>query len=68
MVPEAMIHPISQLIIQMNQPVVRLGPKGPGLLHPSTTKVNMSPSGIESFCRCLKKETLKKYVSYRLQG
>ncbi|KAK5215649.1 hypothetical protein LTR72_011302 [Exophiala xenobiotica] len=32
------------------------------------TKINMSSSGIESFCRCLKKAPLKKYVNYRLQG
>ncbi|KAI9746886.1 MAG: hypothetical protein M1815_004898 [Lichina confinis] len=68
MVPEATMHPISQLITEMDQPVVRMGPKGPTFSIPAKTKVNMSPNGSESFCRCLKKDTLKKYVNYRLQG
>lgn len=28
----------------------------------------MTPTGIERFCSCLKKESLKTYVKYRLNG
>lgn len=68
MVPEAMLHPISQLVSQMNQPVVRQTPKGPSFSIPTSTKISMSPGGHEDLCRCMKMESLKTYVRYRLQG
>ena len=68
MVPEALMYPISGLVRQMNQPVVRNTPKDPALSIPSTTKIVMTPNGIENFCRCLKVESLKTYIRYRLQG
>jgi hypothetical protein len=68
MVPEAMVHPVSQLIPQMHSPVVRKTPKGPSFSIVSTAKVSVSPNGYENFCRYLKKNALKTYVRYRLDG
>jgi len=68
MVPEAMIHPISQLIPQMVSPIIRKTPKGPSFSIISTAKVSVSPNGYENFCRYLKKNALKTYVRYRLDG
>ncbi|KAK0248376.1 hypothetical protein LTS09_016494 [Friedmanniomyces endolithicus] len=62
-VPEAMVHPISQLIPQIKSPVVRKMPKGPSFSIVSTAKVSMSPNGYENFCRYLKMAALKTYVS-----
>ncbi|KAK0332625.1 hypothetical protein LTR02_017951 [Friedmanniomyces endolithicus] len=67
-VPEAMVHPISQLIPQIKSPVVRKMPKGPSFSIVSTAKVSMSPNGYENFCRYLKMAALKTYVRYRLDG
>ncbi|KAL9122246.1 MAG: hypothetical protein Q9187_001198 [Circinaria calcarea] len=68
MVPEALMHPISQLVENMNQPVVRNSPKGPSFSIPSSTKISLVPNGPENFCRYLKVASLKTYVKYRLQG
>ncbi|KAH9827835.1 hypothetical protein Tdes44962_MAKER02769 [Teratosphaeria destructans] len=68
MVPEAMGHPISQLIPQMLSPVVRNTSKGPSFSIVSTAKVTMSPNGHENFCKYLKMEALKTYVRHRLDG
>ncbi len=68
MVPEAMVHPISQLIPQIVPPVVRKTPKGPAFAIPNTAKMSMSPSGHENFCKYLKVAALKVYVRYRLDG
>lgn len=68
MVPEAMVHPISQLVAQMGTPAVKMTPKGPSFSIPTTAKVSASPSGYEAYCRCLKKAALKTYVRYRLEG
>ncbi|KAK3626086.1 hypothetical protein LTR22_023302 [Elasticomyces elasticus] len=62
MVPEAMVHPISQLIPQMLCPVVRKTPNGPSFSIITTAKVSMSPNGYENFCKYLKMSALKTYV------
>jgi hypothetical protein len=53
--------------MQISQPVVRIGLKGLPIFILLTTKVGMSLSGIENYCRSLK-DMLRMYVSYRLQG
>lgn len=68
MVPEALMHPISQLIENMNQPVVRNGSRGPSYSIPSSTKISLVPNGPYNFCKYLKVASLKTYVKYRLQG
>lgn len=68
MVPEAMVHPISQLIAQMGAPAVKMTSKGPSFSIPTTAKVSTSPDGYEAYCRSLKKAALKTYVRYRLEG
>ncbi|KAK5162693.1 uncharacterized protein LTR77_011246 [Saxophila tyrrhenica] len=68
LVPEAMVHPISQLIPQMLSPVIRKTPNGPTFSIVSTAKVSMSPTGHENFCKYLKMSALKTYVRYRLDG
>jgi hypothetical protein len=52
--------------MQMYLPVVGRCPNSTTLYIPLMTKVDKSPSSIEACRECLK-ETLKKYVSYRLQ-
>lgn len=68
MVPEAMIHPISRLVTAMDQPFLVKTPTGPTFAIPSDTKIEMTPTGIERFCSWLKKDSLKTYVRYRLDG
>lgn len=68
MVPEAMIHPISRLIAAVDQPMIVETPKGATYAIPSDTRISMTPTGFETFCSWLKKESLKVYVKYRLNG
>ncbi|KAK6436901.1 hypothetical protein LTR95_006905 [Oleoguttula sp. CCFEE 5521] len=68
MVPEAMVHPISQLTPSIMTPVVRKTPKGPSFSIVSNAKVSVTPNGHENFCRYLKMNALKTYVRYRLDG
>ena len=68
MVPEAMMHPMSQLIENMVQPVVRESPNGPVFAIPKTTRISNSPNGSERLCMYLKKDSLVVYVRRRLDG
>lgn len=67
-VPEAMIHPISQLVENIGVPVVRNLPIGPTYAIPRSTKITMTPGPYESCCKIFKTSALKVYVSYRLSG
>ncbi|KAF4460190.1 hypothetical protein FALBO_13031 [Fusarium albosuccineum] len=68
LVPEAMLHPVSRLVMAIEQPVVVEAPNGPTYAIPSDTVISMTPTGFETFCSWLKKESLKTYVKYRLNG
>ncbi len=68
MVPEAMMHPMSRLITAMDQPVLVVTPKGPTFAIPGSTRIEMTPTGIERFCSWLKKDSLRTYVKLRLNG
>ena len=63
-VPEAMMLPISQLIMCIDQPVLRNDPRGPTFSVPTSMQVPIAPTGTESFCRCFNKKLLKTYIKY----
>lgn len=48
--------------------MVRNTPKGPTFSIPSTRRIVINLNGTENFYRCLKMESLKMYIEYRLQG
>lgn len=65
-VPEAMVHPVSQLVPYMHKHPVVDGPAGPIFAILPSVNVNPAPGPWESWCLVLKTEALVKYVRYRL--
>lgn len=67
-VPEAMVHPISQLIPSLYKELVMKRNELPVFVIDASVSVNPTPSQWESWCMILKTEALVKYVKYRLTG
>jgi len=66
MVPEAMVHPVSQLIPYILMPPVQMrGDEAVFAIDPQVS-VDPTPSVWESWCSILKREALIKYVKYRI--
>lgn len=69
-VPEAIAHPVSQIIPFLEKPMTRVvkrdGKMVPVFAMTATTKVNLYPSEWEVWCSILKEEALSKYIKYRL--
>lgn len=68
MMPEAALYPISRLIPGMDLPFVVETPGGCTYAVPTGTKIEATRTGVERFCSCLKKESLRMYVKNRLYG
>lgn len=67
-VPEAMVHPISQLIPYIHkQPVMNYNSQAIFLIE-SGANINPVPTPWESWCLMLKTDALVKYVRYRLNS
>lgn len=67
-VPEAMVHPVSQLIPYIHKQPVMLYNETPVFLIDSAANINPLPTPWESWCLMLKTDALVKYVRYRLGG
>lgn len=67
-VPEAMVHPVSQLIPYIHKQPVMLYESTPVFLIESEANVNPLPTSWESWCLMLKTDALVKYVRYRLNN
>jgi hypothetical protein len=65
-VPEAVIHPASQIISIMLPPVVRIVDGESKFAMSAGQPVNPVPNQWESWCLILKSSALGKYVKYRL--
>lgn len=67
-VPEAITHPVSQIISIMVPPVVRKVNGEPKFAISADGSPDLSPSQWEIWCSVLKEGALVKYIKYRLSG
>jgi len=68
MVPEAMVHPISQLIPSLKVPVVAENGENVIFAMDSGASVSPTPDKWEVWCSILKMNAITKHVKYRLSG
>ena len=67
-VPEAMVHPVSQIIPSLHKTPVMMYNEEPIFAIDSNVDVSPMPTSWESWCMILKNDALIKYVRYRVSG